>query len=84
MVVLGVLYGRQMFGGMLLLLIVNAINLILDIVFVLGLGMTVGGVALASVIAQWSRFLFMMWYINRPGSPIGIGRFSRPVFISAS
>ena len=76
MVVLGVLYGRQqMFGGMLLLLIVNAINLILDFVFVLGLGMTVSGVALASVIAQWSGFLFMMWYINRPGSPIGIGRF---------
>ena len=85
MVVLGVLYGRQqMFGGMLLLLIVNAINLILDFVFVLGLGMTVGGVALASVIAQWSGFLFMMWYINRPGSPIGIGKFLHTaLFLSA-
>ena len=85
MVVLGVLYGRQqMFGGMLLLLIVNAINLILDFVFVLGLGMTVSGVALASVIAQWSSFLFMMWYINRPGSPIGIGRFLHTaLFLSA-
>jgi len=85
MVVLGVLYGRQqMFGGMLLLLIVNAINLILDFVFVLGLGMTVRGVALASVIAQWSGFLFMMWYINRLGSPIGIGRFLHTaLFLSA-
>ena len=85
MVVLGVLYGRQqMFGGMLLLLIVNAINLILDFVFVLGLGMTVRGVALASVIAQWSGFLFMMWYINRPGSPIGIGRLLHTaLFLSA-
>ena len=85
MVVLGVLYGRQqMFGGMLLLLIVNAINLMLDFVFVLGLGMTVSGVALASVIAQWSGFLFMMWYINRPGSPIGIGRFLHTaLFLSA-
>ena len=85
MVVLGVLYGRQqMFGGMLLLLIVNAINLILDFVFVLGLGMTVRGVALASVIAQWSGFLFMLWYINRPGSPIGIGRFLHTaLFLSA-
>ena len=46
-VVLGVLYGRQqMFGGMLLLLIVNTINLILDFVFVLGLDMKVSGVAL--------------------------------------
>ena len=85
MVVLGVLYGRQqMFGGMLLLLIVNAINLILDFVFVLGLDMTVRGVALASVIAQWSGFLFMMWYIDRPGSPIGIGRFLHAaLFLSA-
>ena len=85
MVLLGVLYGRQqMFGGMLLLLIVNAINLILDFVFVLGLSMTVRGVALASVIAQWSGFLFMMWYINRPGSPIGIGRFLHTtLFLSA-
>jgi MATE family multidrug resistance protein len=85
MVVLGVLYGRQqMFGGMLLLLIVNAINLILDFVFVQGLGMTISGVALASVIAQWSGFLFMMWYINRPGSPIGIGRFLHTaLFLSA-
>ena len=85
MVVLGVLYGRQqMFGGMLLLLIVNAINLILDFVFVLGLGMTVSGVALASVIAQWSGFLFMMCYINKPGSPIGVGQFLHTaLFLSA-
>ena len=85
MVVLGVLYGRQqMFGGMLLLLIVNAINLVLDFVFVLGLDMTVRGVALASVIAQWSGFLFMMWYISRPGSPIGIGWFLHTaLFLSA-
>ncbi len=85
MVVLGVLYGRQqMFGGMLLLLIVNAINLVLDFVFVLGLDMTVRGVALASVIAQWSGFLFIMWYIKRPGSPNGIGRFLHTaLFLSA-
>ena len=52
MLLLGVLYGRQqMFGGMLLLLIVNLINLILNFMFVLGLGMAVSGVAIASVIA---------------------------------
>ena len=69
---------------MLLLLIVNTINLLLDFVFVLGLGMTVRGVALASVIAQWSGFLFMMWYVNRPGSPIGIGQFLHAtLFLSA-
>ena len=85
MVVLGVLYGRQqMFGGMMLLLIVTTINLMLDFVFVLGLGMTVSGVALASVIAQWSGFIFIMWYINRPRSLIGIGRFLHSnLFLSA-
>ena len=85
MVLLGVLYGRQqMFGGMLLLLIVNLINLVLDFVFVLGLGMAVSGVAIASVVAQWSGFLFMIWYINRPGSHIGVGRFFEiSLFLSA-
>ena len=85
MVVLGVLYGRQqMFGGMLLLLVVNVINLILDFVFVLRLGMAVNGVALASVIAQWSGFLFMIWYINRPGSLIVSSRFFNvSLFLSA-
>jgi MATE family multidrug resistance protein len=39
------------------LLIVNVINLILNIGFVLGLGMDVEGVALASVIAQWTGFI---------------------------
>ena len=75
MVLLGVLYGRQqMFGGMLLLLIVNLINLILNFMFVLGLGMAVSGVAIASVIAQWSGFLFIIFFINRYRSRIGIGR----------
>ena len=85
MVLLGVLYGRQqMFGGMLLLLIVNLINLVLDFVFVLGLGMAVSGVAIASVVAQWSGFLFMIWYINRPGLCIGVGRFFEiSLFLSA-
>ena len=76
MVLLGVLYGRQqMFGGMMLLLIINLINLILDFVFVLGLGMTATGVAIASVCAQWCGFLYMIWFINRPQSKLGVGNF---------
>jgi len=76
MVLLGVLYGRQqMFGGMLLLLIVSLINLALDSLFVLGLGLAVNGVALASVCAQWSGFVFMIWFITRPKSQIGLGDF---------
>ena len=49
-----------MFGGTLLLLIVNLINLGLNFVFVLSIGTAVSGVAIASVVAQWSGFLPMV------------------------
>ncbi|MDJ0938357.1 MAG: MATE family efflux transporter [Woeseiaceae bacterium] len=39
---------------MLVFLTVNVTNMVLDLVFVIGLGMTVDGVALASVIAEYS------------------------------
>jgi MATE family multidrug resistance protein len=85
MVLLGVLYGRQqMFAGMLLLLIVNLLNLALDILFVLGLGMAVEGVAIASVCAQWSSFLFMLWYINRAKSSFGVSTFLQAKLIYAA
>ena len=64
-----------MFGVMMLLLIINTNNLILNFVFVLGLGITVSSVTLASVTAQRSSVIFMMWYINRSRSLIGNGRF---------
>ena len=38
--------------GMALLLIVNGLNLLLDIIFINGFGMTIDGVAFASVAAQ--------------------------------
>ena len=58
MVLIGCLFGRQnMRLCMVHLLIVNIINLVLNISFVLGLGMDVDGVALASVIAQWTGFI---------------------------
>ena len=58
MVLIGCLFGRQnMRLCMAHLLIVNVINLLLNVSFVLGLGMAVEGVALASVIAQWTGFI---------------------------
>ncbi|MDB2390387.1 MATE family efflux transporter [Alphaproteobacteria bacterium] len=65
-VLIGCLFGHQnMRLCMAHLLIVNVINLILNISFVLGLGMDVEGVALASVIAQWTgfivTFILMKW-----------------------
>ena len=69
-VLIGCLFGRQnMRLCMAHLLIVNVLNLILNIGFVLGLGMDVEGVALASAIAQWTGFIvtfsLMKWQWGR-------------------
>lgn len=69
-VLIGCLFGRQnMRLCMTHLLIVNVLNLILNIGFVLGLGMDVEGVALASAIAQWTGFIvtfgLMKWQWGR-------------------
>lgn len=39
----------------------NGVNILLDLVFVLGFGMGVGGVAAATVIAEWSGVLLALW-----------------------
>ena len=79
LVLLGGLYGKQQMRlAMVLLFIVNAMNLLLDIVLVNGFGMTIEGVAYASVAAQWSGFGFMLWWIARawPGQ---LGKLLRPL-----
>ena len=54
MVLLGCLFGRQHMRLVLVQIIfINVTNLALNILFVLGLGMAIEGVALASVAAQW-------------------------------
>ena len=75
MVLLGGLYGsQQMRLGMALLLLVNGLNLALDALFVIGLGLAAEGVALASVIAQWGGFFFMIWRVGHiwPGRLRGV------------
>lgn len=65
MVLLGVLFGRQQMRlCMLQLLLINLTNLGLNLFFVLYLGMQIEGVALASVIAQWSGFGIMLAIIS--------------------
>ena len=55
MVLLGCLFGRQHMRLVLVQIIfINVTNLALNILFVLGLGMAIEGVALASVAAQWT------------------------------
>ena len=46
---------------LILQLLLNGINIILDLVFVLELGWGVEGVAIATVIAEWSGLIFGLW-----------------------
>lgn len=48
---------------LLIFLTINITNIILDLVFVLGLGMKVDGVALASVIAEYSGLLVALFFV---------------------
>ena len=45
-------------------LVINIINIILDLVFVFGLNMGVKGVALASVIAQYSGIIVALFFCS--------------------
>ena len=75
---LGMMLFNAIYFGILLLLVVNLINRALDFLFVLGLGMAGTGVAIESVVAHWSSFLFISCYVSRPGSRISISRFLEP------
>jgi len=48
---------------LLLLVLANGLNIILDLSFVLGLGMTSNGVALASLIAEWIAALVGLYWL---------------------
>jgi multidrug resistance protein, MATE family len=60
-----------------LMLVNNLVNIVLDLVFVLGLGMTVDGVALASVIADYSALALGLWLCLRTLRRLG-GRLPVP------
>ncbi len=63
---LGVLFGlQQMRATLVLNLMLSTTNLILDVFFVLGLGMGVTGVALGTVIAEWSAAAFGLLLVMR-------------------
>lgn len=46
-------------------LVLNAVNAGLDLLLVLGLGMGVGGVAAASLVAEWTGFALALWICRR-------------------
>ena len=63
-VTLGWLFGLQaMRLCMMQLIVINSVNICLNFLFVLGLGMDVEGVALASICAEWFGFFMMMLII---------------------
>ena len=65
MVLLGCLFGRQHMRLVLVQIIfINVTNLGLNILFVLGLGMAIEGVALASVAAQWTGLVLTLVLIR--------------------
>lgn len=64
--VLGWLFGMQaMRAGLVQQLLINSVNIVLNLVFVLGLHWGVEGVALATVIAQYSGLLVAALVIRR-------------------
>ena len=50
---------------LLLQLLLNGLNIALNLLFVLGLGMTIDGVALATLIAEYSALAFGFWIVAR-------------------
>lgn len=66
MVIIGWLLGRQNARyPMLILLLINLVNIVLDLLFVLGLGWQVQGIAAASVAADFCGLLLGLWLIKR-------------------
>lgn len=64
LVIVGWLLGNhQAKSVMWVLIITNGVNLVLDLVFVVGFGWQVKGVALATLIAEYAGLLFGLWLI---------------------
>ncbi|MGI9229393.1 MAG: MATE family efflux transporter [Gammaproteobacteria bacterium] len=75
MIVTGALLGLQNGRAVLIVTVaINLLNALLDIVFVFGLQLDVRGVALATVIAQYTGTLLGLFYLRRALSQYAAGR----------
>ncbi|WP_043515421.1 MATE family efflux transporter [Halomonas sp. BC04] len=64
--ILGWFLGQQNARVTLLILVLtNSVNIALDLLFVVGLGMTSDGVAWATVIADYTALFFGLWLVSR-------------------
>ncbi|MGI9280956.1 MAG: MATE family efflux transporter [Endozoicomonas sp.] len=70
-------------GPLLILVLANLVNIILDLLFVLGLGMATHGAALATVIADYTSLVLGIWMVIRTlkGKP---GTFVRSMILNVS
>jgi multidrug resistance protein, MATE family len=70
--ILGCLIGIQNTRAALAVqLALNLTNVALDLLFVLGFGWGVQGVALASLVSEYAALLFALWLVHRNLAPIG-------------
>ena len=78
LVILGVLLGRQQArSAMVLVILTNAVNVILDIILIIGLGLNVVGAAWASVGAEWVTALAGLYWVCR-SLGLNVHRLPRP------
>ncbi len=76
-VALGFLFGRQrMRAALLLTVVMNGLNIGLDLLFVVGFGWGIEGVAAATLIAEWSAMILGLGLIAAGLRPMG-GRWRR-------
>jgi len=76
-VVLGSLIGLQNTRAVLVLqLVLNGTNVALDLLFVVGFGWDVKGVAAATLISEWLAAAVGLWLLQRSLNPLG-GRYDR-------
>ncbi|MDP6786724.1 MAG: MATE family efflux transporter [Rhodospirillales bacterium] len=64
-------------------LVMNGLNIVLDLVFVIGFGFGVAGVAAASLIAQVAAPVFGLWLVRRDLARIG-GRWRRDLIFEGT
>ena len=85
MVILGWLLGVQDAKSPLyLLLLGNGLNMVLDVVFVFGLGFEVAGVAWATVIAEYATLAMGAWFVRRRFGKLAPGLSVRVLFDRAA
>jgi MATE family multidrug resistance protein len=82
--IIGWMYGlRNVRTPLVILLFTNGVNILLDLLFVFGFGMGVGGVALASVIAEYAGLAVGLFFVRRALHTLPVGGAGSALFDAA-